>query len=92
MTRRHPHRGLSRHVERQARRQRQATRERDRWLAQTVHLGTLGLAIVLPIVAGAYLGLWLDRQTTGYSGSWTVTLIVLGVVVGAVNAWLLVRE
>lgn len=92
MTKRHPHNDLSRSVEHQARRRRQAAREQDSWLAQTVHLGTLGLVIVLPIVAGAYLGLWLDRQATGYSGSWTVTLIVLGVVVGAVNAWLLVRE
>jgi Putative F0F1-ATPase subunit Ca2+/Mg2+ transporter len=41
---------------------------------------------VLPVVAGAYLGRWLDSLVAGYSVRWTVSLILLGVVVGAVNA------
>lgn len=69
-----------------------ADRERPTLMAQTVYLGTLGLILVLPIVGGAYLGAWLDEKLTGYSFSWTVTLIVLGVFVGALDVYLFVRE
>ena len=61
-------------------------------MAQTIYLGTLGLVFVLPVVGGAYLGHWLDSLIEGYSMRWTLRLIFLGVVVGAVNAWLLIRE
>ncbi len=48
--------------------------------------GVLGLLFAVPIVAGAYLGRWLDSLASGYSVRWTVSLIVLGIVVGAWNA------
>jgi len=69
-----------------------AQRARRTLLASTVYLGTLGLIFVLPVVAGAYLGNWLDNRIKGYSFSWTVTLIVLGVFVGAMDVYLFVRE
>ena len=69
-----------------------AERARRTLLANTVYLGTLGLIFVLPVVAGAYLGNWLDDRIKGYSFSWTVTLIVLGVFVGAMDVYLFVRE
>lgn len=69
-----------------------AERERPTLLAQTVFLGTLGLIFVLPVVAGAYLGRWLDGMIEGYSMRWTLSLLFLGIVVGAVNVYLLVRE
>ena len=56
------------------------------------YLGTLGAVFVLPVVAGAYLGDWLDSQLRGYSVRWTVTLIFVGVVVGAVNVYLMIRK
>jgi ATP synthase protein I len=83
---------LRREVERQAQRRRQAERERRTLLGYSVYLGTLGLLFVLPVVAGAYLGLWLDSRGADYSSRWTVSLIVLGVVVGASNVVLFVRE
>lgn len=61
-------------------------------LAQTAYLGTLGVVIALPIVAGAYLGRWLDDRSTGFSFSWTVCLIVLGVFVGATNAYFFIKR
>ena len=76
----------------QARRLRKARKERPTLLAQTVYLGTLGLVMVLPIVAGAYLGSWIDSLVEGYSIRWTLCFIFLGVVVGAVNVWLLIRD
>jgi ATP synthase protein I len=83
---------LHRKVERQAERLQRAERERPTLLAQTVYLGTLGLVFVLPVIAGAYLGSWLDGLAKGYSMSWTLSLIFLGLVVGGVNVWLMIRE
>jgi len=83
---------LRKQVERQARRMKKAERERPTLLGQTVYIGTLGLLFVLPLVGGAYLGQWLDNMATGYSIRWTVSLILVGVFVGAMNVYLFVRE
>ena len=69
-----------------------AEHDRPTLLAQTAYIGTLGLLIVLPIVAGAYLGHWLDSHVTGYSIRWTVSLIILGVIIGAINVYLYIKE
>ena len=83
---------LRERVDRQTDRLRRAERERHQWLGQTVYVGTLGLVFVVPVVGGAYLGAWLDGRLAGYSISWTLTLILLGLVVGAVNVYLMIRE
>jgi ATP synthase protein I len=79
-------------IERQARRMKKAERERDSLIGQTVYIGTLGLLLVLPVVGGAYLGHWLDGLVTGYSVRWTISMILLGVAVGALNVYLFIRE
>jgi len=79
-------------LEKLARRRRKAENERSSLLAQTVYLGTLGLLFVLPVIAGAYLGAWIDGQVSGYSIRWTVSLILLGVFIGAMNVYLFIRE
>lgn len=79
-------------VEREAGQLRRAERERWGLIAQTVYLGSLALMFVVPVVAGAYLGRWIDGQFAGYSIRFTVSLIVLGVGIGAVNVYLFVRE
>ncbi|MEJ2532668.1 MAG: AtpZ/AtpI family protein [Halioglobus sp.] len=83
---------LRKEVERQARRMQQAERERGTLLGQTVYIGTLGLLMVLPVVGGAYLGRWLDSLAAGYSIRWTVSLILVGVFVGALNVYLFIRD
>lgn len=83
---------LQEQVEKQARRMKQADHDRPTLLGYSVYLGTLGLVFVLPLIAGAYLGRWLDKQLGGYSTGWTISLILVGVVVGAVNVYLLIRE
>ena len=83
---------LHERVEQQAERLQRAEQERPTLLAQTVYLGTLGLVFVLPVIAGAYLGSWLDAQLPGYSLRWTLSLIFLGLVVGGINVWLMIRE
>lgn len=83
---------LKHEVERDVERMREAERSRRTLLAQTVYLGTVGLLFAIPIVAGAYLGRWIDGLVEGYSIRWTVSLILLGVGVGAVNVYLLLAK
>jgi ATP synthase protein I len=83
---------LRKQVERQARRMKKAELERPTLIGQTVYIGTLGLLFVLPVIGGAYLGQWLDSLTAGYSVRWTVSLILVGVFIGAVNVYLFIRE
>ena len=85
------HQRLKEQVEQQAHRMKQAEHDRHTLLAQTTYLGTLGLVLVLPIIVGAYLGDWLDSRLPGFSVNWTISLIIVGVFIGAVNAWLLIR-
>lgn len=54
--------------------------------------GTLGLLFVVPIVAGAYIGRWLDTLAAGYSVRWTVSLILLGIAVGGYNVFRFLQE
>jgi ATP synthase protein I len=83
---------LRHQVERQARRMQQAERDRPTLLAQTAYIGTLGLLFVVPVVTGAYLGRWLDSLAAGYSIRWTLSMIFLGVMIGAINVYLFIRE
>ena len=83
---------LQRQVDNQVKRIKKAHSEKTSILAQTLYLGTLGLVLVLPIVGGAYLGAWLDSLAAGYSMSWTLNLLILGVAIGAFNVYLLIKE
>jgi ATP synthase protein I len=83
---------LRKEVERQAERMRQAEADRPTLLAQAAYLGTLGLLLAIPMVAGAYLGRWLDERAAGYSMSWTLGMLALGLCVGVVNVWLFVQR
>jgi len=83
---------LKQQLERQARRMKRAEHDRPTLLGQTVYLGTLGLLFVLPVIGGAYLGQWLDSLLAGYSVRWTLSLILLGVFMGALNVYLFIRE
>lgn len=48
--------------------------------------GLIGWSVVVPTVLGAMLGLWWDRRHPGRH-SWTLALLVAGLVVGCANAW-----
>ncbi|NQW10176.1 MAG: AtpZ/AtpI family protein [Alphaproteobacteria bacterium] len=52
--------------------------------------GMIGWSVAVPTLAGIFLGLWLDR-TYPLGFSWTITLLFMGVVVGALVAWRWVR-
>jgi len=83
---------LEQSVERQIRRMKQAERERRTLIGQTVYLGTVGILFVLPVIAGAYFGRWLDSLTSDYQVRWTVSMIFLGVIVGAVNVYYFIKQ
>ncbi len=83
---------LRKRVEQQARRMKQAEKDRPTLISQTVYLGTLGLVFVLPVVGGAYLGRWLDGLVEGYSMRWTLSMLFLGIIVGAVNVYFYIRD
>lgn len=53
--------------------------------------GIVGWSIAIPTVAGAFLGIRLDR-TTPQDFSWTIALILAGVALGVVIAWALINE
>jgi ATP synthase protein I len=54
--------------------------------------GLIGWSVTVPTLAGALLGLWWDRRHPG-GRSWTLMLLVAGLVIGCANAWhWLVRE
>ena len=54
-------------------------------------IGSVGWGIVVPMIAGIYLGLFVDRHAdTTYS--WTLGLLCLGLAVGCYNAWRMVTK
>ncbi|MCB1732748.1 MAG: AtpZ/AtpI family protein [Halieaceae bacterium] len=83
---------LARRVEQQAQRMQRAERDRPTLLAQTIYLGSLGLMFILPVVAGVYLGHWLDGKLAGYSMRWTLSLLFAGLVIGGFNVYWLIRS
>lgn len=85
-------RELEERIAMQVRRIDRAKKERYTLIGYTVYLGTLGLLFVLPVLTGAYLGRWIDEHLAGYSIRWTLSLLVLGVIVGAINVYFFIRE
>lgn len=83
---------LEKNVERQVRQMTQAEIDRRTLLGQTAYLGAIGVMIALPIVVGAYVGRWLDGISSGYAVHWTVSCIFLGIVIGAINVYLFLKE
>lgn len=48
--------------------------------------GLIGWSVAVPTFVGATAGLWWDRHHPG-AHSWTLALLVAGLVVGCANAW-----
>jgi ATP synthase protein I len=86
------HDELKQRITKQVARIQKAEKDRPTLLAQTVYLGTLGLLLVVPVVVGAYVGRWLDGMVEGYSLRWTLSLILVGVAVGAFNIYRFIRD
>ncbi len=49
-------------------------------------MGLVGWSVAVPTLLGAALGVWLDTHYPA-PHSWTLSLLVVGLVLGCVNAW-----
>ena len=79
-------------VARDAAKLQQAERDRASILRYAVILGAVAGLFIVPVVAGAYLGRWLDESSPGYSARWTVSGILIGLGIGAWNVYRYIRE
>jgi ATP synthase protein I len=49
-------------------------------------MGLIGWSVVVPTLAGAALGIWLDARHPG-THPWSLALLMAGLVLGCLNAW-----
>lgn len=54
-------------------------------------MGLIGWSVVVPTLLGAALGIWLDKHHPG-EHSWTLALLIAGLAIGCLNAWLWVAK
>lgn len=81
-----------RDVARDSERLKRAEKAKRSMLAQSVFLGSLSVLFVVPLLAGAYLGEWLDSRGEGYTVRWTMNLIILGLALGVCNVVFFIRK
>lgn len=74
-------------IGRKARRRLRArqTRQDSIWYGMGM-MGMVGWSVAIPTVLGVAIGLWLDERVE-VTFSWTLTLLITGVVIGCLNAW-----
>jgi len=79
---------ISRKVGAKETRKLQARREKHRtiWFGLGM-FGMIGWSVAIPTVVGVAVGIWLDRAHPARY-SWTLTLLVVGIALGCLNAWL----
>ena len=53
--------------------------------------GVVGWSVAIPTLIGVAIGLWIDKTwPTQYS--WTLTLLIGGIMLGCLNAWFWVKK
>jgi ATP synthase protein I len=53
--------------------------------------GLVGWSVAIPTLIGVTIGLWMDSRWPGRP-SWTLTLLIIGVAVGCLNAWYWIKQ
>jgi ATP synthase protein I len=48
--------------------------------------GLIGWSVTIPTVLGAALGIWVDKHYPS-TVSWTLMLLLLGLIIGCLDAW-----
>jgi ATP synthase protein I len=48
--------------------------------------GLIGWAVAIPALLGVLLGIFIDKQYPG-THSWTLSLLIIGLFIGCLNAW-----
>lgn len=59
--------------------------ERSVWMGLST-MGIIGWSVSVPSLLGLLLGVWLDKQYPT-SVSWTLNLLIIGLVLGCMSAW-----
>ena len=69
-----------------------ARQEKDRgvWFGLGM-FGLVGWSVAIPTVIGIAVGIWIDAKWHS-SYSWTLMFLIIGVIVGCLNAWYWVRR
>ncbi|ARO87905.1 F0F1 ATP synthase subunit [Nitrosospira lacus] len=49
-------------------------------------IGLVGWSVAVPTLLGAALGIWLDKSYPARF-SWTLTMLLIGMIIGCLNAW-----
>ena len=83
---------LAKKVGRKAERKIRARRDKGKsalfWVGM---FGLVGWAVAIPTLLGIAVGVWLDSKFNGRA-SWTLTMLVIGVALGCLNAWFWVKK
>jgi ATP synthase protein I len=53
--------------------------------------GMVGWSVTVPAVAGTLIGVWLDKSHP-VAFSWTLSLLIAGLIIGCLIAWYWVRS
>ncbi|MBN1312327.1 MAG: AtpZ/AtpI family protein [Anaerolineae bacterium] len=62
------------------------TKHQSTWFGLGM-MGTIGWTVAIPTLLGVALGIWIDAHWSSPI-SWTLTLLIGGLLMGCVNAWL----
>lgn len=62
----------------------------DVWRSLAI-LGLVGWSVAVPTLVGAALGAWIDHRWPSRF-SWTLMLLISGLVLGCTNAWLRIKR
>ena len=78
---------FSRQVGAQAARKLRARREGTKsvWFGLGMS-GLVGWSVTIPTLIGAALGIWVDKHYPS-TYSWTLMLLLMGLIIGCLNAW-----
>lgn len=49
-------------------------------------MGLIGWSVTLATLIGTMLGIWIDKHYPG-THSWTLMLLIIGLIIGCLNAW-----
>ena len=82
-----PETSFSRQVGAQAARKLKAQRGTNRgiWFGLGMS-GLIGWSVTVPTLIGAAIGIWVDKHYPS-TFSWTLMLLLLGLIIGCVSAW-----
>ena len=82
-TKRRTSAGRSAHRRRKLKAQRGATK--SIWFGLGMS-GLIGWSVTVPTLIGAALGIWVDKHYPS-TFSWTLMLLLIGLIIGCFNAW-----